>query len=341
MQTRKPVAVLISDIHFNITTLDMAKQALMQAVTRANEENLSLIIAGDLHDTKANLRGECVKAMLDCVKAVNTKSTFILRGNHDAINEKSEEHSLEFLKPYARVIEKPNIYYVGPSYETIRVNFIPYQHDKEKCVKALMDSEKTLVTVMHQGLESSQSGDYIQDKSAITRADVAGLRVISGHYHTRQTIDLPDGGQWDYIGNPFSLNYAEANDPPKGFQVLYNDGSLEFVPTNLRKHVVLEATVIDDGTFFPSTAVVNPGDLVKVKLTGPRERLTWSKNDIQHLMGLAQDFKLELIPLNTNNPVKPELNVTGVPLLDSIIDGLQNTSGERKERLKALWKAKV
>ena len=59
-----PVAILISDVHYNINTLKLADAAMQMAIDEANKLSVPLIVAGDLHDTKANLRGECVNAML-------------------------------------------------------------------------------------------------------------------------------------------------------------------------------------------------------------------------------------------------------------------------------------
>ena len=93
---------------------------------------------------------------------------------------------------------------------------------------------------MHQGIKKSGQSDII-DPTALHAEDVAGLRIISGHYHRRETIPLPDGSTIaSFIGSPYTLTFGEANDPEKGFQILYDDGSLEFVPTNLRKHVIIE-----------------------------------------------------------------------------------------------------
>ena len=80
----KPIAVLISDVHYNLTTLPLADAAMRQAIAEANSLGVPLIVAGDLHDTKANLRGECVNAMIEAF-AMLDHGCYILRGNHDAM----------------------------------------------------------------------------------------------------------------------------------------------------------------------------------------------------------------------------------------------------------------
>lgn len=334
-----PVAVLISDVHYSLPTLKLADAAMSQAVTKANELAVPLIVAGDLHDTKANLRGECVNAMLSVFSMLRSRDAWILRGNHDALNEKTFEHSLNFLKPLAKIVEKPILNLnlgVGKLF-----NFIPYYHDVEELRAYLKTIPAGSTLIMHQGIEDSHSGDYIQDKSAIMKQDVAGFRVISGHYHRRQTIELPDNGKWDYIGNPYTLSYGESNDPPKGFQILMDDGTLEFVPTNIRKHVVI--TVIQSSSMWVMSHTnvgdtINPEDLIWIKVLGNKEDISvWNKQTAAVKLELSQPFRLDLIPTDTTTSVPPNSLSQG-DLLDSLIDSLTNTSEERKTRLKQSWK---
>lgn len=336
MQKIKPCAILISDVHYNINTLTLADAAMRQAIDKANDLQIPLIVAGDLHDTKANLRGECVNAMIQTFKLCKVKP-YILRGNHDQINEKSQEHSLNFLAPYASIVtEMQRI--LSPLNSVVA---LPYQHSPELFKEKLSLLLPYQKLICHQGVNKANSGEYVQDKSAITTDDVVGRRVISGHYHTRQTIDLPDGGKWDYIGNPYSLNFAEANDPPKGFQILYDDGSLEFVPTNLRKHVVIEVQANGHSFSINSNQILpNKDDLVKVKAYGTKENLSFlDKKSLSNFLRNVP-FKLDLIPTEVEEfktPIKP---LTNQELLDSIIDNSQ-TSDEGKSRIKNLWRGMV
>lgn len=358
----RPIAVIISDVHYNIHTLKLADAAMRQAVDKANKLFVPLVVAGDLHDTKSHIRGECINAMMTTFALLDDNlRCFILRGNHDAINEKSEEHTIEFLNKGIIYDEEisgeyslPHEVIVKPDFtnhiavNSMSVHFIPYQHDTSKVLSYLKKVDKGSCIIMHQGIVGSNAGDYIQDKSAITPQDVAGFRVISGHYHTRQTIEMPQGGIWDYIGNPFTLTYGEANDPPKGFQILMSDGSLEFVPTNLRRHIVIDMKFCtpDNGTqsvLLPNgkhPGVLTENDLVWIKVRGNREELnTVNKESLSRGWKLKQPFKLDLIPTGTNSQVSATQNLTKGPLLDSLIDSLTNTSDERKIRLKDKWKA--
>lgn len=327
---RSPIAVVTSDIHFNIQTLDLASAALYQAIDKANRLQVRLIIAGDMHDQKANVRGECIKAIMDLLEECNQKPIVIV-SNHDRINEKSKEHSLEFVRGIAHLITEPE--FIEP-YGYI----LPYYHDSEELRAYLKTLPKNSRLIMHQGVQGSNSGEYIQDKSAITTNDVCSFRIISGHYHTRQTIKL-NGGQWDYIGNPYTLTFAEANDPEKGFQVLYDDGSLEFIPTNLRKHVIVELTADKTGVHSKKLPTIEDHDLVWVKIEGTKEYLSKiTKEQIKTSWVPMANFKLDLIPTIVKSDKKRRKTRTSAELLDSMIDGIDTTEN-RKIILKDIWKS--
>ncbi len=342
----KPKAVLISDVHYSLATLELADAAMRQAIKTANDLEVPLIVCGDLHDSKANMRGECVNAMLETIKLCFVRP-YILVGNHDKIHEKSQEHSLNFLAPYANIEDTISFN------KRLGLHFIPYQSNPQDFISYVQQKvyDDDLI-IAHQGLVGSLSGDYIQDKSAVSPDFTWNVTVISGHYHERQTIPLTNAGAWTYLGNPYTLGYGEANNPTKGYHILYNDHSLEFVPTNLRKHVVINC-VFDSpeyiGAVYTLGALNIPahnaveGDLVWVKVSGLKEQLSntsfLTKERLAHLSGIKQPFRLDLIPTDAQTQAPDiRLNLSGGPLIDSLVDSLSATSPECKDRLKALWK---
>ncbi len=326
----KPIAVIISDVHYSLANLKLADAAMQQAIGKANNLRVPLIVSGDLHDSKANLRGECVNAMVETFKLCDSPP-YIIIGNHDKINEKFDGHSLNFLSAYAMVIDKP-------VYQHKLGWLIPYYHDVEALRTFIKGIQTCKQLIMHQGVLGSNMGDYIQDKSALSLADVAGFRVISGHYHARQTIELPKMGKWDYIGNPYTVSFGEANDPEKGFQILMSDGSLEFVPTKLRKHVIYESYAdLDVFNRLSAYDFAERDDLLWVKITGTHEELQKiTRNKIAKVLN-KETFKLDLIPLDTKTEA-PAKQLNNTEMLDGLIDSMTNTSDERKARLKELWR---
>src|ERR1700677_3097203 len=168
----KPIAVLISDVHYNLQTLPLADAAMRQAIAKANALNIPLIVAGDLHDTKANLRGECIEAIINTFKLAKIKP-IVLVGNHDLCSEKDvTKHSLEFLQGHYAWVQK---HCGGWNH----CHLVAYHNDPNELRKFLKTIKKGSTLIMHQGLQTSNSGDYIHDKSAINRLDVSSFRVIS------------------------------------------------------------------------------------------------------------------------------------------------------------------
>lgn len=340
----EPFAVLISDIHYNLTTLPLADAALRQAIQKSNELAVPLIIAGDLHDTKALMRAECINALLPTIKTAKM-AVYIIRGNHDSINERSEESALNFLASYATIVNKPAFFNDLGSINRQSVYLIPYHHDPAKLQEYLKKIDPGTCIIMHQGVQGSLAGDYIIDKSALPKEAFADFRVISGHYHPRQDIKcgrprVGSVGLFSYIGNPYTLGFGEANDPEKGFQILMSNGSLEWVPTNLPRHRVFHYRAIDLLENVPQHFGMVENDPVWIKVSGTKEQLKdISKELIYERLECTFPFRLDLIPLDTNTTA-PEAasKMTQAEVLDALIDSTANTSEERKTRLKEMWK---
>lgn len=332
-----PIAVLLSDVHYSLSTLALADTATRMAINKANHLQLPLVITGDLHDTKANLRGECVNAMIATFKLCEIKP-IILVGNHCKINEKSIEHSLNFLEPYATVIDRPT-FSNAFGFKGTSPYFIPYQHDPNEFVRILGSRpEGTKLVFVHQGMHGSEHGEYAHDKSAVSSSIFEGLRVISGHYHCRQTINCGSSALFDYVGNPYTNSFAEAQDPEKGFQVLYSDGTLEFNSCELRQHTIIEKHIHD---LRSSSMATNPAmdDLVWVKLSGTREELAdLTKEAIGSQLGIPGGFRLDLIPTNDIIDITlPVVAQTQPQILHDLIESLD--AGEsQKKRLQILVK---
>lgn len=340
----KPLAVLIGDIHYSLTALHEASMSMYHAIDKANELRVPLIVAGDLHDSKANMRAECVNEMLEVFQhAAECTSVYIIIGNHDKINEKSREHSLNFLKEHAIIVNNPR------KIKELNLYLFPYfdNLDALRTELRLIPNGSTLI--MHQGIKGSDSGEYIIDKSAINKEDVSDFRVVSSHYHKRQTIKTgrPQAGHvglWDYVGSPFTHTFGEAKDPAKGFQILMSDGSLEFVPTNLRKHVVVEVTMDGDGIYYPA-APIKQNDLVWVKVTGKDLQKVTKQSIRKNLesLDLPADFRLDLIPDETEfTPIiESGHQMSQSSLLEQTINSVSDISDDRKTKINNLWKTFV
>lgn len=324
----KPIAVISGDIHYSLKNLALADDATRQAIQKANELKVPFIANGDTTDTKAILRAECVNAMIETFKLANL-SPYINIGNHCKINSKGSPHALNFLSPYAVIIDSPK--YI----EKLNSFIIPYYDDVEELRQFLKALPKNSKLIMHQGLNGTNAGEYIRDHSALNPEDLVNFRTILSHYHCRQ--DIKCGSKVaSYIGSPYTVTFGEANDPEKGYQILYDDGSLEFVPTNLRKHIVINCQADCQPQ---ENLIVRANDLVWVKVKGPKDQLSrLTKEQVKAKLNLPSNFKLDLIPDKVETTLTKKSS-SQKEVLDQLIDSATGLEKDTKKRLKQLWKS--
>ncbi len=335
---KRPIAVLISDVHYNLNTLQIADDCMRLAIDEASSARLPLVVMGDLNDTKAIIRGEVANALIKTLEyaesQIGRKKVLILVGNHDKLSEKGVAHSLEFLKPYAQVIEEPEHVNLSECY----VKVIPYQSTRGAFKAALeeLDAVEGDIILCHQGILGADMGGYVQDHSAIAPEDIQYAIVVSGHYHKHHSV-----GNLTYVGNPYTLTFGEANDGPKGFCILFDDGTLEQLPIAARKHVVIDITAkeLDEAAEvgadpFPRP---NPGDLVWLKLRGLAGELEGlDKKHLAQFIG-HESFKLDKI-VDKVETAEPEADKsTDEEIMDFLIDQSNEAEPLRKD-LKALWR---
>ncbi len=338
-QSDNPKAVCISDIHFSVSTLDLASSALKQALEKSIELEVPLIIAGDLNDTKAMIRGEVANRLIEILGySDNPYNVKILIGNHDLLNEKGDAHSLNFLAPYVEIINRPTFN------QDLGLWLIPYQNSQEKLKMALAGCAKGSTIIMHQGVMGADMGHYIKDSTSLPREAFADFRVISGHYHKAQDIKCGRPrkgavGLFSYIGSPYTISFSEANDGPKGFRILMSDGLLESVPTNLRSHRIVETTTElfpqADWTDFLDSS---DKDLIWLKISGPKSELDkLDKKAIGAALFGHSNFKLDKIVTASEEAPAIQKEQKDTEMLDDVIDRTSEKA-EQKATLKKLWR---
>jgi DNA repair exonuclease SbcCD nuclease subunit len=326
MKKIKPIAVCISDIHFNINNLTLSAMALDAAICESNRLGVRLIIAGDLHDTKAIIRAEVANKVMELLGRAK-QTVYLLVGNHDLVNEKGTEHGLGIYAHSAHIVRS--------KVEVEGMTLIPYQSSPEAFLEAIQGS--TGIVVCHQGARGAYMGDYVQDRTSVDPNELAGRIVISGHYHKHQTV-----GSLTYIGSPFTMTWGEAKDGPKGFLVLNEDGTYERRILELRRHKIIE---VDHDKLHEMSLDHRPQDLVWVKIRGPKSALSSIKREtVQAFLG-RNDFKLDFDPNAATNLVSSGRSprhdtVASESIIDQVIMALPDTD-EHKRHLKALWRSVV
>lgn len=325
----KPIAVLISDVHYSLSTLELADKAFRMAIDKAADLKVRLYDLGDLTNDKANLRVEVINALLDTMRYAKSKGVEVtlLVGNHSLVNEKGVEHALNFLSPWATIIDAEDEYFGQ--------YFIPYTSNSSNSERLFSGLNPKMTVFAHQGLKGALPGHYSFDHSAVSKQSVPdGLVVFSGHYHNGQTVKLSEDSSWTYVGNPYTLTFGEANDTTKGFLVLNNDNTFERIPCNLRKHVVAERSLATSNDAIPD---INAGDLLWLKITDNAANLALINKEELGLHHLGHhNYRLERIPSAAEIIIDvPKEELSDNDILSQLVDSTTE-SDESKFEIKAL-----
>ncbi len=329
-QVSKPLAVLISDVHYSLSTLELADKAFRMAIDKAHDLKVRLYDLGDITNDKANLRAEVVNRLIETMTYAEDKgvSVTLLVGNHSLINEKSKENALEFLSRYATLVRSDALLH--------EFLLLPYKANPSEFTADVSNIPAKAVVLAHQGLKGALPGHYSFDHSAVSKQALPdGLNVFSGHYHNGQTLPLPGGGSWTYVGNPYTLTFGEAGDTPKGFLVLFEDGTFERIPCNLRKHVVVERTVETSRNPIPG---LNSDDLLWLKVTGNAVELAnVDKEELGKLHLGHTNYRFEKIldcqPTVVNSDVK---QTSSHDIMIQLIDSTTESDYDKKEMKQTL-----
>jgi hypothetical protein len=327
-QSKVPFFIAISDIHYSLSSMDIADFCFRAAIDKAAELGVDLIDFGDLTNDKGALRAEYVNKVLETLKYAQYNKHVAIQlivGNHSLVNEKGSEHALNFAAPYAQLINYPCNGKLG-------LYFIPYQSSVE-AFKAALDAAPTdTIICMHQGVQGSQMGDYVHDKSAVPAEWLEGRKWFSGHYHRHQKF-----GSGVYVGNPYTKTFGEAGDGHKGYLIVYTDGSYDRIIVSQRKHVIIDANVSELQNIFKDKDI-KEGDLVWLKLRGPKSLLIEvHKSDLAKLLPPRCSFRLDLIPDKDEEVAVVQKDLTDELLMDKLIDDSPETE-KQKKTLKGLWR---
>jgi len=321
--SNKPLFVIISDVHFNIANLELSTISVKTALDKAEELQVPLIISGDLNDSKAIIRGEVINALINLFR-FHRVPVYCLIGNHDLINERGTEHTLNFLKPYINIIDQFSFIELNNK----PIYFIPYQSNKEDFYDKLKLIPQNSLIIMHQGITGALAGDYIVDKSAVNPNYLKSYIVYSGHYHSSQTIQ-----NITFIGNPYTMSFGEADDLPKGFAIINQDYSIERINLNLRRHLIINYKLGDE------SKINIENNIIKVKFSGLE--LVTKKKIAEDLFQGNLNFILEIDSKELNNFPEnhTENSLSDTELFDKIIE--LNNDFVKTEELKRYWRELV
>lgn len=237
-KVRKPFAVVVTDVHLDKGKNDLVKDIFDQLIQLCHERNINEIIcAGDVFTTRSGQPLECLSAWQDILKKCRSFGVTVIPGNHDKTDGNDE-------RSYLDVYDDSHLFRLCRVARTIwfddvRVDLIPY-FGRERWLIELeslkmgeRDRGRLNFLVTHVAFNGVRNADGSAVADGIPPSAVEGYdAVICGHYHDRSVVN----GNIYYIGSAYQNTYGEGS-VDKGFAVLYDDGTIEYVPSKFPRYI--------------------------------------------------------------------------------------------------------
>jgi exonuclease SbcD len=216
-------------------------------------------------------------------------------GNHDKSDYKSEISYLDSFKHHPGFI----LFDTGGS-PVPGICMLPYfleldvYEQKMKLLKTIKNdynhSKNFNILITHVAVNGVKNNDGSKVQNEINEDLFDGFdKVLIGHYHNRSIVK----DKFHYIGSAFQHNFGE--DDEKGFTLVMDDGTLEFVKSDFKKFIKIEIDI--DSTSKKELNDLcnqyggNPNNNIRFVFKGEHEKL--QAIDTSLFLSLGIDVKRE------------------------------------------------
>ncbi len=280
-----PVALLMNDLHIGKENIPQFILNWNEALDICQKKDIQTIaIGGDLFLSRASQTLDILHTIHDCLLRASSSgiSVILANGNHDKVN-------LDSNIGYCHLFSQHKTVTIVNTYTTIEVgeecllHIISYFPEDGKFLEVLeqvecdgiVENKKNLLYI-HQGVNGALSTAAEKEVPANIFKEFDW--VFAGHYHNRCVVE---NSNVEFIGSSRQHNFGE--DDMKGYTILYNDGSSEFIQNkaNIRYRVIdieeqeIDINLIDQLAELKDTGryrtkvrinAINPQNVDKAKL---------------------------------------------------------------------------
>lgn len=237
-----PCALLLNDVHVSKDNIQEFHANWDEAISICKERDIpELIVGGDLWLSRSSQTLATLLAVRQAIiKATSAGLEVTLaEGNHDKVDQESIlGYSHIFSEyPHVYIVNEYTAYEYGNDLVLYIMSYFPENGSFVQRLKELLekdfDSTKRNILYIHEGINGALA--TASDKELPTNIFAQFDAVLVGHYHNRCKIKNTN---IEYIGSSRQHNFGE--DEAKGYTILYEDGSYEFIQNqaNIRYKVV-------------------------------------------------------------------------------------------------------
>ena len=235
----QPFAIAVTDVHLDKGNSDLVKDIFRQLVALCLERGVNdVICAGDVFTSRSGQPLECLSAWQEILSYLQENNIRLqaIPGNHDKTDGNDECSYLDVYSGFQ--LHREASFHNFGSNRDIAVHFIPYfgtdrWMEELAWLDANVKKRRLNILVTHVAFNGVHNADGSEVADGIAPSAVSAYdAVICGHYHDRSKV----GKNIHYIGSAYQNNYGEGS-VDKGFAVLYEDGSIEYVPSQFPRYI--------------------------------------------------------------------------------------------------------
>jgi len=300
------VGVFIKDSHLTEDTIDQNKSIYQQALNLCTKHKCPLFNAGDVFTERKSQPLVLLNAFEDILESYQYAGVRIhlIPGNHDKVDQEDERSYINAFKNYPNL----HLYQRETSLEfanNVVVHFIPYFKENGSYLERLESLKrvegKFNLCLTHIAVESVRNNDgtLVQNQIKKELFEKFDLTMV-GHYHDESWI----GDKIWYFPGCKQKNFGENN--RKGFVLLYNDGSYDFIKSQFQEYIQVKLDILDvEGIKKAQEKYQYSTEKVKFVFKGDKAELMHVDKAKFESLGINVDFEKDsAVPLNADDLVQ-------------------------------------
>jgi exonuclease SbcD len=312
---KKPIALILTDTHLKEDNIELVQSIWTQATTKCQELGIKTILfGGDFFTSRKAQSLTVLKAAQSIFESIKYCGIDLigLSGNHDKVDATSTQSYLDVFEDYFKLLAKEYAY-VQLSNDVV-VHLIPYfKEDSEifsdqlgKSIHGAVDVKSNSldcinILLTHIAISGVKNNDFSVVENILQPNNFNHFdSVLIGHYHNQSKV----GDHIYYIGSAFQANHGE--DENKGFTILYDDGTHDFIQSTFPKYIQVKLDITDKYSIAEAEKkYANSPDHIRFVLTGEESELKNINKEQFSTLGIDVTFnKDSAVPLNNEGLIE-------------------------------------
>ena len=240
---KEPLALLMNDLHIDRNTVSEFEKNWEEAVSICVKKGIfDIVIGGDVFTSSSSQSLPVLLAVRHALLLAKSKDIHvtIAEGNHDLVSEEELEGYCHIFASYPG-IDVVDVYQVlewsDCDYRLVVMSYFPENgsfSSRLESMREKLGDVSNVILYIHEGVHGAL-GDFEVPKEVMPDLFDGFKMVLCGHYHNRCQIK---DTEIYYIGASRAHNFGEYS--KKGYTVLYDDGTIEFIQNkvNIRYHTI-------------------------------------------------------------------------------------------------------